>query len=90
MELTDDFLADLTYVRREYHRLPELSKSETATALTVLSQLSLLNPTNVICGIGGTGIVAEFDSGVAGPSVLFRAELDALLITEINSFPHKS
>ena len=37
-----------------------------------------------------TGICAIYDSGVPGPVVLIRAELDALPIQETNSFDHRS
>ena len=90
MEVTDEFLAELTALRREYHSKPELSKNEVNTALSVVSELSILAPTSMAFGIGGTGIVAGFDSGVEGPVVLFRSELDALPIQEVNCFSHKS
>lgn len=42
------------------------------------------NPTEIVTGIGGTGVVVTFDSGVEGPKMLFRCELDALPITEVD------
>lgn len=44
--------------------------------------LEPLQPDRVITGIGGHGVVATFDSGVPGPTLLFRSELDALPIVE--------
>jgi hypothetical protein len=44
----------------------------------------------VLTGIGGTGIVATFDSGVPGPTLLFRSELDALPIVEVADMGHAS
>lgn len=90
MEVPAGFFEDLSAVRQEFHSQPELSYMETATALAVVAQLSLLSPSKITCGIGGTGVVAEFSSGVEGPSVLFRAEMDALAIQEINTFRHRS
>lgn len=90
MEITDQFSEELTSLRRDFHSKPELSNMESFTALAVVTHLTKLKPTQIISGIGGYGVVAEFDSGIEGPSVLFRAELDALPIQEINGFSHKS
>ncbi len=40
------------------------------------------NPTEIVTGIAGTGVVVTFDSGMEGPRMLFRCELDALPIVE--------
>jgi len=90
MQFSNQFCSELTQVRRAFHALAEMSKVETKSAAKVIEELLKLSPTNIIANVGGTGIVAEFDSGVAGPKVLFRAELDALPIQEINTFAHKS
>ena len=90
MEFTSQFCQDVKKTRRLFHSQPELSRNEHKTADRVCNELGKLNPTRIISNIGGTGIVAVFDSGVAGPKVLFRAELDALPIQEINDFAHKS
>src|SRR5688500_10332202 len=90
MEIKPDFVEELKVVRRCFHSLPELSRQEFKTAERVIQELTILKPTKLITGIGGTGIVAIFDSGVEGPNILFRSELDALAIYEINTFEHKS
>ncbi|SFR46799.1 amidohydrolase [Litoreibacter janthinus] len=82
--LTNSDLTELTEFRRELHRHPELSGEEVETARTVVSALKAMAPTRIITGLGGHGVAAVFDSGVAGPTVLFRAELDALPIEERN------
>ncbi|MFO7672234.1 MAG: amidohydrolase, partial [Lutibacter sp.] len=66
------------------------SGKEYNTAKSVAKFLKTCATTKVTENIGGTGIVAEFDSGKAGKSVMFRAELDALPIQEINTFAHAS
>lgn len=47
-------------------------------------------PTEVYTNVGGTGVIAVYDSQVDGPAILFRAELDALPICETNNFAYKS
>lgn len=49
-----------------------------------------MSPTRVLTGLGGHGVAAVFDSGKDGPTVLFRAELDALPIQECNNIQWSS
>ena len=87
--LTNSDIAELTALRRELHRFPELSGAEAATAARVAAALGA-GPDDVVTGLGGHGVAAVFDSGVDGPSVLFRCELDALPIHEISEAPYRS
>ena len=80
----DTELADLIAFRRALHQHPELSGEEHKTATTICDALAKLAPTEIITGLGGHGVAAIFDSGNPGPTVLFRAELDALPIKEVN------
>jgi amidohydrolase len=80
-------LADLTMLRRALHRRPDLSGDEGETAAIITTALRALAPQEVITGIGGHGVAAVFVSDAPGPTVLFRAELDALPITEISNVP---
>lgn len=80
--LTNADLIELTAFRRDLHRRPELSGEEVETARTIVAALKALSPTRILTGLGGHGVAAMFDSGVDGPTVLFRAELDALPIVE--------
>ena len=84
--LSNHDLHELTAFRRELHRFPEISGEEEQTSLRIKDALSKLNPTEIITELGGYGVAAVFDTGIAGPSVLFRAELDALPITETTTF----
>jgi len=81
--LSNSDLVELTTFRRKLHMQPEVSGEEKETAKTIAAALELLNPTRILTGLGGHGVAAEFDSGVAGDTVLFRAELDALPIQEL-------
>ena len=85
--LTNSDLVELTQFRRDLHRHPEISGEEVETARTIVLALKALNPTKIITNLGGHGVAAIFDTGIKGPTVLFRAELDALPIHEINDAP---
>jgi amidohydrolase len=82
--LSDSDIAELTEFRRELHRHPELSGEEVETARTIATAMEKLAPARVLTGLGGHGVAAIFDSGKDGPTALFRAELDALPIQELN------
>lgn len=72
----------LVAVRRDIHRHPELAFQEQRTAeigRIWLQELGL----EVRPGIAGTyGLVATLDTGRPGPTLLMRADMDALPITE--------
>lgn len=88
--LTNLDLTELTEFRRELHRHPELSGEEVETASKITAALRSMLPTRILTGLGGYGVAAVFDSGKAGPTVLFRAELDALPIEERNNIAWSS
>lgn len=77
-------MAELVTLRRELHRRPELSGHEVETAARIVAALAG-SGARLVQGLGGAGLAAEFDSGQPGPSVMFRAELDALPIAETGS-----
>ncbi|WP_261844000.1 amidohydrolase [Aliamphritea ceti] len=77
-------------IRHQLHQYPELSGKEQSTAEFIRLQLESLQPDRLYTRIGGHGIAACFDSQKPGPTVLFRAELDALPIEELNCFAHRS
>lgn len=83
-------LNKLIEFRRLVHANPELSNQEFETGHRVLEFLKNCKPDEIIYPIGETGLLAEFKGGDDGPSVLLRAELDALPIEEINGFDHRS
>lgn len=65
---------------KDLHQHPELSHQEHRTAERVAGKLQEYGCT-VQTGIGGTGVVGVLANG-AGPTVLLRAELDALPVKE--------
>ncbi|MGB3279652.1 MAG: amidohydrolase, partial [Pseudorhodobacter sp.] len=83
-------ISELTALRHVLHRHPELSREERETATRVAAELGLLQPDQLITGLGGHGLAAVFESGRPGPALLFRCELDALPIPEISEAPYRS
>jgi amidohydrolase len=83
--LTNHDLVQLTKFRRELHQYPELSGKEIKTAQKILYALKDMKPSKIIDKMGGHGLAAIFDSQEKGPTLLFRAELDALPIQEKNN-----
>ena len=75
----------LTSIRRYLHQHPELPEREFGTAQYIAGKLRELGFTNLLEGVGGTGLIAIFDTGQEGPTVLFRSELDALPIQDERS-----
>jgi amidohydrolase len=74
--------------RRELHKHPEVSCNEFQTQKRIINKLKELGIESY--EIGGTGVMVRFDGAEAGKTVMLRADTDALPITEINTFPHKS
>ncbi len=81
---------ELSAVRRDIHRHPELAFQEQHTAETGRAWLQALG-LEVQHGIAGTyGLVATLDTGRPGPTLLIRADMDALPITEETGAPYAS
>lgn len=83
-------IAQLTAVRRDLHRHPDLSGAEGPTARRITAALAPFGPDRLWQGLGGHGVAAEFRGAGAGPSVLLRCELDGLPIQETGSRPYRS
>ncbi|MFQ5570600.1 MAG: M20 family metallopeptidase [Rhodothermales bacterium] len=79
--LTDELFPEVVRLRRTIHRNPELAFEEHETARLVAETLALLN-LDVQTGVAKTGIVATLRGGQPGPTVLLRADMDALPIQE--------
>jgi amidohydrolase len=72
----------------DLHRNPELSLHEEKTAAKMAEELRRLGY-DVTTGVGGTGVVGILKNG-AGPTVMIRAELDALPVPEKTGLPYAS
>lgn len=89
-KLDQNFWNALVAIRHELHANPEVSGEEEQTANRIHTHLLAANPTKIITNLGGHGLLAIFDSGKAGPELLFRSELDALPIQEVNKLSYAS
>jgi amidohydrolase len=90
MPLTNHDIIELTAFRRRLHAMPEVSGEEVQTAAAVVAFLRDTAPDAVVEKLGGTGVAVVYDSGQPGPTVLFRAELDALPIEETGTPEYRS
>ncbi len=81
---------DLVSFRHRLHRVPELSDAEKGTANIVSHWLEGCKPDVLYRNIGGHGLVAVFDSGIKGDTVVLRADLDALPIQETGVLSYRS
>jgi amidohydrolase len=82
----------LINLRKELHKKPELSGSEVDTASRIKEELEQCKPDRIIPNLGGAGIMAGFlsDSVNEATNLLFRAELDAIAVKEMNTFGYRS
>lgn len=78
----------ITDVYEDLHRHPELSGQEQRTAGIVSARLRELG-LEVYDGIGGHGVAAVLSNG-SGPTVLLRADMDALPVQEDTDLPYAS
>ncbi len=81
---------NLIELRKYLHQHPELSGEEKETQKVILNYLKHVKPNKIIKNIGGFGLAFIFDSKKAGPTLLIRADMDALPIKEINTIEHIS
>jgi metal-dependent amidase/aminoacylase/carboxypeptidase family protein len=78
---------ELIELRREIHRRPELAGEERETAGLVAEQLRAAG-LEVTTGVGGHGILAVLDGSADGPTVAYRADMDAVdAQTNVLPFP---
>ena len=90
MTLTPQDISALTRFRHALHRQPEVSGDEAQTAQRVQAALAALGPDQIVTGLGGHGVAAVFSGAAPGPTVMIRAELDALPIPERPGPAHRS
>jgi len=70
--------------RRDFHMHPELSFEEVRTSKIVAEALTELGM-EVQTGVGKTGVIGILEGEKEGPTVLVRADMDALPIEEQNT-----
>ena len=83
-----DLLPELQALYTDVHAHPELSMQETRTAALAAERLSAAGY-DVTAAIGKTGVVGLLHNG-AGPTVMLRADMDALPVEEATGLPYAS
>src|SRR5690348_15913360 len=81
-------LPDLEALYKDIHSHPELSLQETRTASIAAERLRAAGY-GVASGIGKTGVVGVLRNG-PGPTVMLRADMDALPVQEATGLEYAS
>jgi amidohydrolase len=92
MQLIESVLADaqqITAIRRDIHAHPELCFQEERTSEIIAKALTSWG-IEVVRGLGKTGVVGLIKNGTSKRAVALRADMDALPMTEHNTFAHAS
>ncbi|HEX7892039.1 MAG TPA: M20 aminoacylase family protein [Ramlibacter sp.] len=92
MKLLDSIVteaASIVALRRDIHAHPELCFEEVRTADLVAARLTEWG-IPVHRGLGKTGVVGIVKNGTSSRAVGLRADMDALPMQEVNTFPHTS
>src|ERR1700676_1686634 len=84
----DALLPDLAMLYKDVHSHPELSMQETRTAKLAADRLRAAGY-EVTTGVGKTGVVGLLRNG-DGPTVMLRADMDALPVQEATGLPYAS
>src|SRR3954466_10979477 len=84
----DAITAGLEELYRDVHAHPELSMQEQRTAAKAAERLQAAGYA-VTTGVGGTGVVGLLANG-DGPTVMLRADMDALPVKEATGLPYAS
>ena len=89
-EIADSLEPQLIRIRRAIHRNPELAFEEHVTSALVCQELEDAG-IQYSDGVAGTGVVAHIRGSVStGPTILLRADLDALPIHEQTELTYAS
>ena len=83
-----DLLPDLQRVYTDIHAHPELSMQETRTAGVAADRLRAAG-FDVTTRVGKTGVVGVLRNG-DGPTIMLRADMDALPVHEETGLPYAS
>ena len=77
-------------IRRDIHAHPELKFEENRTAEIVVSALRGFGIDEIHTGLGKTGVVGILRGRPGSKMLGLRADMDALPMTELNAFEHRS
>ncbi|WP_138751339.1 M20 metallopeptidase family protein [Paenibacillus sinopodophylli] len=92
LKYVDSLKDEIVGLRRDFHRFPETLFDVPRTAASIaeyLSNIGLIVHTQVGKHFG-MGVIGVLDSGRPGPTILLRADMDALPISEENPYAYRS
>ena len=90
-KIAKDLQPRLVECRRDIHMHPELSNQEVRTGKLITERLRALGLNDIKPNIAGHGVTALIKGGKPGPTVAWRADMDALPIDESDfNAPYKS
>lgn len=84
----NDIFQQVKQWRHHLHAHPEIGMEEYNTSAFVKEKLTAMGIAYQT--FAGTGVVAKITKGTGNRAIGFRADMDALPMTEMNSFAHKS
>jgi amidohydrolase len=88
-DLVEEAFPEIVETRRHLHAQPELSFEEHETTALIRERMRRLGADALPCGTR-TGAVHVIDGGAPGPTVLLRADIDALPVDEAVDHPWRS
>ncbi len=80
---------DLIAIRHDLHQHPEVSGAEERTSSVIATRLGELG-FEVRTGVGGYGVVGVLRGTASGPTVAFRADMDAVPSSSPDPVPYRS
>jgi amidohydrolase len=83
-------MLSLLELRKLLHSRPELSGFEEETAKIIIRELDETKPDEIYTQVAGFGIIAVYKGNPEKPSVMLRADMDALPVDEENEITYKS
>ena len=89
-QIYDCNIMDCNEIRHQLHRMAEASNEEIETAAFIRHELERLEPTKILTFPKGNHLLAEFNFGFGGKTVLLRADMDAVRVNETLNLPYKS
>jgi len=89
LKVSDEHFITLIELRRDLHTNPELGYQERRTAWKVADRLRTAG-LEVTTGVTKTGVIAVLEGGLPGSTIGYRADMDALPMSEQNDVPYCS
>ena len=83
-------MRNLINIRHQLHQIAEPSGEETKTQAFILEILKTLSPDAIHTFDNSRSILAVYDSGKAGKTLLFRGDFDAVRVNECLDIPYRS